>query len=132
MTARKSKKADKVRDKLREQLYFDFYGELLTDRLKTVLAYYYNDDYSAPEIAEITGMTRQGAYDALKRGRRQLCNYESKLGLVARFEKGRKLLADIGEEMAGMLDCDSVKNDMALQKSLLDLSGQLKRFADEF
>jgi len=70
-----------------EQLYYDFYGELLSDRQKTVLDYYYNDDCSIAEIAELTRMTRQGAYDACKRGRKQMEAYEKKLGLVGRFQR---------------------------------------------
>lgn len=123
---------DKMRDKLKEQLYFDFYGELLSNRLKTVLSYYYNDDYSAPEIAEIAGMTRQGAYDALKRGRRQLYTYESKLGLVARFERGRALLTDMAEALTAAMHRDSVTGDAALQRDLSNVLKQIKRFADEF
>ena len=80
-----------------EQLYYDFYGELLSDRQKTVLDYYYNDDCSIAEIAELTRMTRQGAYDACKRGRKQMEAYEKKLGLVGRFQKNRQLLSGIVE-----------------------------------
>ena len=93
---------EKVREKVEEQILFDFYGELLSERLKLVLSYYYNEDCSVSEIAELTQMTRQGASDALRRGRRQLKVYEEKLGLVARFRDNRKLISDTAEEMASV------------------------------
>ena len=39
-------------------LLLDFYGEMLTDKQRDMVDYYYNDDLSLSEIAENEGITR--------------------------------------------------------------------------
>ncbi len=75
----------------------DFYGEMLTEKQRSFLEYYYNDDLSLSEIAENEGITRQGVRDAIKRAEAQLFDMESKLRLSARFEEQRKGLEEISE-----------------------------------
>ena len=65
----------------------DIYGGLLTDKQRTFLEFYYNDDLSLAEIAENEGITRQGAYDIVKRAKAQLVKFEEKLLLNERFNK---------------------------------------------
>lgn len=65
----------------------DFYGEVLSERKRTVLDYYYNDDLSLAEIAEEIGISRQGVRDLIKKAEEELQFYEEKLGLAARFRK---------------------------------------------
>lgn len=123
---------EKVREKVEEQILFDFYGELLSERLKLVLSYYYNEDCSVSEIAELTQMTRQGASDALRRGRRQLKVYEEKLGLVARFRDNRKLISDTAEEMASVMDDPQIGENAKLRQTLADIANKIRQFADAF
>ena len=63
----------------------DFYGEILSDRKRLVLEYYYNDDLSLSEIADEIGISRQGVRDSIKKGEDELLFFEEKLGLAARF-----------------------------------------------
>ena len=65
----------------------DLYGGMLTDKQRSFLEYYYNDDLSLAEIAQNEGITRQGVYDIVKRATDQLKSYEEKLKLSERFEK---------------------------------------------
>lgn len=123
---------EKVREKVEEQILFDFYGELLSERLKLVLSYYYNEDCSVSEIAELIQMTRQGASDALRRGRRQLKVYEEKLSLVARFRDNRKLISDTAEEMAGVMDDPQIGENAKLRQTLADIANKIRQFADAF
>jgi len=62
-----------------------FYGPLLTERQLQILRYYYEEDLSLSEIAELLGMTRQAAHDAIRRGESQLARLEEKLNLHARW-----------------------------------------------
>ena len=40
---------------------------MLTGRQKEITSYYYNDDLSLSEISELTGITRQGARECIKK-----------------------------------------------------------------
>ena len=66
-------------------MLYDFYGELLTPRQKSIMQYYYEDNYSLGEIADETGVSRQAVYDAVRKAEKSLHSYEEKLGLVKRF-----------------------------------------------
>ena len=65
----------------------DFYGELLTDRQRSILGGYYGEDLSLGEIAEISGTSRQAVHDMLKKAEVRLRDYENKLGLVESFDR---------------------------------------------
>ena len=65
----------------------DFYGDMLTEKQRDVAEFYYNEDLSLAEIAEHSGITRQGVRDSIKRAEFQLLEYEEKLGLYAKFVK---------------------------------------------
>ena len=65
----------------------DFYGELLTDRKRSVMDMYYNEDLSLAEIAEEIGISRQGARDIIKKCEEELLFYEEKLGLVQKLRR---------------------------------------------
>ena len=67
-------------------MLFDIYGELLTETQKTMFDFYYNDDLSLAEIAENTGISRQGARDSIKRAEETLLSYEKKLHLAEKFD----------------------------------------------
>lgn len=71
-------------------LYYDFYGEFLTEKQARMFDRYYNDDYSLAEIAEEYGISRQGVLDNLKRAQAKLMDMENKLGLVAKQLGGEK------------------------------------------
>ena len=64
----------------------DFYGDVLSERKRTVLDYYYNDDLSLAEIAEEIGISRQGVRELIKKAGEELMFYEEKLGLAKRFQ----------------------------------------------
>ena len=67
-------------------MLFDIYGELLTEAQKTMFDLYYNDDLSLAEIAENTGISRQGARDSIKRAEETLLSYEQKLHLAEKID----------------------------------------------
>lgn len=94
-------------------LLLDFYGDMLSEKQREFISYYYNDDLSLAEIATDEGITRQGVRDAIKRGEAQLVAMEEKLGLVARFEDMKEGLGEIirlSDEIAEQnSDCDVEK-----------------------
>lgn len=78
-------------------ILLDFYGDMLTDKQRDFLDYYYNDDLSLSEIAANEGITRQGVRDAIKRAEMQLFSMEEKLGLLAKFNELKEGLDEILE-----------------------------------
>ena len=76
-----------VDDRISIGWLFDFYGPLLTERQRTLLALYCEEDFSLSEIAAREGISRQGVYDAVRHGARQLEQYEEQLGLLARYQR---------------------------------------------
>ena len=78
-------------------LLLDFYGAVLTERVRKMLDMYYCDDLSLAEISEEFGISRQGVRQAIKKGEEELFSLEEKLGLAARHlavqEEAEKLLA---------------------------------------
>ncbi len=63
----------------------DFYGDLLTEKRKDFVNYYYNEDLSLAEIAENEGLTRQGVRDTIQRAQQQLSEYEESLHMARTF-----------------------------------------------
>ncbi len=100
--------------KLDLSLLLEFYGGLLTDRQREMTDYCYNDDLSLSEIAELTGITRQGVWEGLRKSESILRSAEEKLKLYESYKKrletvdyviGRlKEMAGEGAEVKDLLD----------------------------
>ncbi len=71
-------------------MLLDFYGQLLTGRMRSLLELHYAEDMSLAEIAVQEDISRQAVSDTVRRGVRSLEEYESKLGLVSRFMAQKK------------------------------------------
>ena len=82
----------------------DFYGELLSERKRSVMDMYYNEDLSLAEIALEIGISRQGARDLIKKSEEELFFYEEKLGLAAKLKK--------------VEDCASYLNNVSKEQEL--------------
>ncbi len=63
----------------------DFYGDVLQDKIYSVMDAYYNEDLSLAEIAFGEGISRQAIRHLIKRGEEQLKSLEEKLGLAAHY-----------------------------------------------
>ncbi len=74
-------------------ILFDIYGGLLSANEKDAFEYYYCDDLSLSEIAEIMKMTRQGVRDNIVRAEKLLRDCEEKLGLKKKFSEAERLLS---------------------------------------
>ena len=74
-------------------MLYDFYGSLLSDAGREVMAMYHEDNLSLSEIAEELGQTRQAVHYTLKKAEKSLGEYEEKLGLIAAYEKNQERAA---------------------------------------
>lgn len=105
----------------------DFYGEMLTNKQKDFLDYYYNEDLSLSEIAENEGITRQGVRDSIKRAESQLFDMESKLRLGERFTELRRGLDDIIECADKIFEYNL---SHSLSREINDNAARIKSIAD--
>ena len=84
---------------LNMSLLLDFYGEVLTEPQREAMDLFYNGDLSLSEIAEITGITRQGVRDRIVKGEQAVAQLEEKLGLAGRFGNVTKTVGFIVERL---------------------------------
>lgn len=91
-------------------LLLDFYGTTLTERKRTVMNLYYNEDFSLAEVADEVGISRQGVRELIKKSEAELIELEEKLGLVARFVSLRRLADDTDAAVDKCDMPDEVKN----------------------
>ncbi|HZJ87136.1 MAG TPA: sigma factor-like helix-turn-helix DNA-binding protein, partial [Erysipelothrix sp.] len=62
----------KVEEVVTLNTLYDTYENMLTKRQQEVFGYYYHEDLSHQEIADILDISRPGVYDILKRTRNTL------------------------------------------------------------
>ena len=103
-------------------MLFDFYGTLLTENQQRCMELYYNNDMSFAEIADELGISRQGVYDSIKRGRNLLESYEEKLGLVARFCRTKESLEKVSGELDALCNAEAitVKSELVKVKEKIE------------
>jgi predicted DNA-binding protein YlxM (UPF0122 family) len=80
-----------MNDKFLMNTLLDFYGALLTEKQQEICRFYYREDLSLQEIAEIEGVSRAAVHDTVKRCRTDLEHYEELLHLSEGFQKRSKL-----------------------------------------
>lgn len=76
---------------------FDFYRELLTEKQQRYFEFYYHEDYSLNEIAELFNISRNAVYDHLKKVEEHLNFFESKLKLAENKNKRKALYNKLEE-----------------------------------
>ena len=106
---------------LRVVEYLDLYGEILEERQRQIVDMYFNDDYSLAEISEITGITRQGVSESVRKSVKKLHEIDEKLHLKDRiesFERNRDVLT---EKIRSMLKNDDSPEDSTLAQLIADI-----------
>lgn len=96
------KKEHTIEERLELSLLYDFYGALLKENQRRMFEASVLEDYNFSEIAQDEGITRQGAYDTVKRAIKQLEMYEEKLGLVARFREQKEMAKKLRDKLDGI------------------------------
>ena len=113
-------------------LLMDFYGEMLTEKQREVIDYYYNDDLSLGEIAANEGITRQGVRDSIKRAEFQLLEMEERLGLAKRFREIQGGLEQIMESARRIQEYnDQYLYSHKITEGIQKISGIVQKLYDE-
>lgn len=114
---------DKIDQIVELSLLYDFYGELLKEHTKQIFEDYILNDLSLSEIAEEAGISRQGVHDIVKRGTKQLLDYEENLKLIKKYRHSKLHVSRIKELLKEMKESGNIKaNDLARIEEIEQLS----------
>ena len=103
---------------VKQNLLYDFYGELLTEHQRQIYEDAIFNDMSLSEISENYGITRQGVHDIIKRCDRALADYEDKLKLIARFERVRGSVYELSGLIRRLLEHGKESGEDELDRTL--------------
>ena len=116
-------------------LLIDYYGKTLTQKQFDAIDLYYNEDLSLAEIAEHTGITRQGVRDAIKHAHDTLVELEDVLGYVKKsrnVQKGFEELSVITESLVKLNTTTLYSQDItSVIAGLQRVLGLLEDFSSE-
>jgi uncharacterized protein len=96
-----------MEDRVEISLLMDLYGPLLTEKQSEIMQWYYNDDLSLSEIAELNKTSRQAIHDLIKRCYKQLLSYESKLNLLQKSIDREKEIINFLEDLKNKYSIDN-------------------------
>ncbi|MDE7211404.1 MAG: YlxM family DNA-binding protein [Lachnospiraceae bacterium] len=114
--------SEKLAEVYELSMLYDFYGELLGDHKKQIFEDYILNDLSLAEIADNTGISRQGVHDIIKRCTKALRGYEEKLHLAEKFEGTKQLISEIrqiSEEITQTKDVGRIGEVVARAERIL-------------
>lgn len=83
---------------------FDFYQDLLTEKQSDLIKEYYFEDLSLGELAKQHQISRQSAFDTIKKAEQKLLDYEEKLQLFAKYQSNEQALLQIKSLCEAMRD----------------------------
>ena len=112
----------------RMALLYDFYGDVLTERQKEFYDLYYNEDLSLSEIAENSGITRQGVRDLIVRAEKALEDIEEKTGLIQRYHRTRSAVAALHQQKARLEELNQTRFG---DQELAEIAAQLQEAIDQ-
>lgn len=108
---------------IKEDLLYDFYGELLSPKQKKIYEEVMFCDCSISEVARNENVSRQNISDIIKRSNKILLSYENKLSLLERFIKTKNLVNEIkllAREFLETKDISKIEEIDRISDSILD------------
>ena len=97
----------------------DFYGEVLSEKKRNVLDWYYNGDLSLAEIAEEIGISRQGVRDIIKKTEEELLFFEERLGLAGKAKKAAESIQKAISQLEDIEGAESVRAELESLSEIL-------------
>lgn len=101
----------------------DFYRSLLTDSESKSVDYYYNEDYSLTEIAELLSISRQAVSLNIKRAIDKLKSFEDALKLIEKFEKkkdAKTKALDLLDQAHGSKDIEDIREKIKEAEEIIN------------
>jgi len=96
-----------IEDTVRLNNLYDLYQALLTEKQRQYFMYYFREDYSLSEIAEIMEVSRNAVHLQIKKITAYLETYEEKLELYKKLQLRQDII-------------DDLLNNQELQKNIKD------------
>lgn len=97
-------------------ILFDYYGSLLSERQRSMVDKYYNEDLSLNEIGDLYGISKQAVSENIKRAEKRLYSFEDKLHLKKRSDNTTKFLEFIKKELKNSKSFETKETDALLKK----------------
>lgn len=101
----------------------DFYGSLLTESESKSVDYYYNEDYSLTEIAELLSISRQAVSLNIKRAIDKLKSFEDALKLIEKFDKKKEAKTkalDLLNQASGSMDIEDIREKIKEAEEIIN------------
>jgi len=95
-----------IEETIRLNNLFDIYKGLLTEKQKAYFSYYYRDDYSLSEVAELMDVSRNAVHEQVRNVVERLNHYEEILGFHKRKRQIFQLLETLNDRVG---DQDEIK-----------------------
>ena len=102
-----------LEEKVRLNSLYDIYRELLTEKQRDYFEYYFLQDYSLSEIAEILNVSRNAVHMQIKNVITHLENFEDNLQIYSKDKNRQKIFSKI--------------NEMELSEELRELISKLEK-----
>ncbi len=125
MEALDLKATDKLQEIVELSRLYDFYGELLGNHKKQIFEDYVLNDLSLSEIANETGLSRQGVHDVVKRCSKKLREYEEKLCLVKKFDLTKQRVNQIKSISEDIRKTNDISRILELEQLSEDILNEL-------
>lgn len=107
-------------------MLWQIYGKLLTEKQSKILNYYYNDDLSLSEIADLTNVSRQAVNDIIKKGEAKLFEYESILNIMKKSQENERTIQLILSQLSKI---ENTSSDKKVEKILNEIQKELSLIA---
>ena len=114
-----------MKDDLKFLRLWDLYSPLLTEKQREITELYFNYDLSLGEIAEQKGVSRQSVSDCLNKSRKQLEEYDLKLGFDELLTKGDRAFSSYLTSVERWIE--RYKDNPLFQKEVLELKSTLDK-----
>lgn len=115
-----------VDDITKASLLYDFYGALLTEKQRSVMALYHEENLSLSEIAQEFGISRQAVHDTLKKAEQALTDYEDKLQLIDKLVKTEAAIDRIETEIEALEAVAKDEQSKAHLKNIREIIEELE------
>ena len=85
-------------------LLIDIYGDLLTEKQKSILEMYFFDDLSLVEISKINNSSRQSILYSINKSIDQLESFESKIRILEKDKEFKEKKQELIKKLSEIID----------------------------